>query len=219
MNSQTQSKPLVSIGMPVFNGEKFIRKRLDSVIEQTFKDFELIISDNSSTDSTPVICEAYSKKDKRIRYFRQKKNMGATWNFNFVLQEAKFKYFVWAAVDDLWESNFLEKNIEILETNKNAVASMSRFSMYGESQDRLTKEKNLLKKIGLVFGARDTCTISGSYEKRVRTYFKNSQWMMFYAVFRTIQLKNSLVNEQFVGEELRIFPLIDILKDNTIVQY
>ena len=111
MNSQTQAKPQVSIGIPVYNGEKFIRKRLDSVLAQTFKDYELIISDDASTDSTPEICKEYISRDNRIRYIKHDRNMGMTWNFNFVLNEAKYDYFVWGAQDDIWHPNFLEKNI------------------------------------------------------------------------------------------------------------
>src|SRR5438132_4412320 len=115
------NKPKISIGLFVYNGEKFLRKRLDSLLCQTFTNFELIISDNASTDSTSAIYEEYAKKDKRIRYVRQEKNMGAMWNFIFVLQEAKCDYFAWAAVDDLMSPDFLEKNINILESNKNTV--------------------------------------------------------------------------------------------------
>ena len=100
--------PKVSIGMPVYNGERFIRKALDSLLAQTFTDFELIISDNASTDATPEICKEYAKRDNRIRFIRQPKNMGAIWNFNFVLQEAQGEYFMWAASDDMWASNWIE---------------------------------------------------------------------------------------------------------------
>jgi len=72
-----QIRPKVTIGLPVYNGEKFIRKNLDSLLSQSYPYFELIISDNASTDSTSSICKEYEKKDKRIRYIRQKKNMGA----------------------------------------------------------------------------------------------------------------------------------------------
>jgi len=191
--------PKVSIGLPVYNGEEFIHKRLESILNQTFTNFELIISDNASSDKTPNICEEYAKKDKRIRYVRQKKNMGAKWNFNFVLQEAKFEYFVWAAVDDIWLPSFLEKNIMILESKKNVVASMSKFRFYGELNDPLIKKKVFLKKIGLRFGSKDAHPISGSYENRIRTFFKKSQWIMFYAIFRTDKLLLSYIPETFVS--------------------
>jgi glycosyltransferase involved in cell wall biosynthesis len=98
----------VSIGMPVFNGEKFIREALDSLLAQTFTDFELIISDNASTDGTEAICREYAATDARIRYVRQVKNLGAIANFKFVLDEAVGEYFMWAAADDVWGKNWIK---------------------------------------------------------------------------------------------------------------
>lgn len=100
--------PQVSIGMPVFNGEKFIREALDSLLTQTFTDFELIISDNASTDGTEAICRGYAEKDGRIRYVRQVTNLGVIENFQYVLDEADGEYFMWAAADDVWDKNWLE---------------------------------------------------------------------------------------------------------------
>ena len=85
---------MVSIGMPVYNGEKFIRKCIESILDQTNRNFELIISDNASTDSTREICEKFAKQDNRIRYFRQESNIGIHKNFNFVLKQAKNAIFV-----------------------------------------------------------------------------------------------------------------------------
>ena len=100
--------PKVSIGMPVYNGAKYIREALDSLLAQTFTDFELIISDNASTDDTKNICLAYAEKDSRIKYLLQNKNMGAGANFMFVLDRAVGEHFMWAAADDYWSSNWLE---------------------------------------------------------------------------------------------------------------
>ena len=99
--SESAKLPRVSIGMPVFNGDKFIREALDSLLAQTFTDFELIISDNASTDRTEAICREYAERDKRIRYVRQAENLGPAANFRFVLDEAVGEYFMWAAADDL----------------------------------------------------------------------------------------------------------------------
>ncbi|WNC85999.1 glycosyltransferase family 2 protein [Thermosynechococcus sp. QKsg1] len=107
--------PKVSIGMPVYNGAKFIREALDSLLAQTFTDFELIISDNASTDETEAICREYAAKDKRIRYVRQAQNLGAMANFKYVLDEARGEYFMWAAHDDLWESDYLMNATSILK--------------------------------------------------------------------------------------------------------
>lgn len=99
--------PAVSIGMPVYNGAQYIREALDSLLAQTFTDFELIISDNASSDMTQGICEEYARRDSRIRYVRQGENKGAAANFRFVLDCARADLFMWAAYDDLWAPNYL----------------------------------------------------------------------------------------------------------------
>ena len=111
---------MISIGLPVYNGEKFLKKKLDSLLSQTFTNFEIIISDNASIDSTESICQTYLKKDSRIKYYRQEKNLGVIANYNFVLEKATNEYFVWTAVDDMMEPQFLEKMIqELLIKNDN----------------------------------------------------------------------------------------------------
>lgn len=96
--------PTVTVGMPVYNGERFIRDALDSLLAQTFTDFELLISDNASTDCTPAICAEYEARDPRIRCVRQSENIGAEANFKFVMNEARGEYFMWAACDDFESS-------------------------------------------------------------------------------------------------------------------
>lgn len=103
-----RSRPVVSIGMPVYNGAKYIHEALDSLLAQTFTDFELVISDNASTDDTQAICEEYTRRDLRIRYVRQMVNKGALANFQFVLDQARGKFFMWAAADDRWDNNWIE---------------------------------------------------------------------------------------------------------------
>src|SRR6266508_180906 len=95
--------PLVSIGMPVFNGQRFIRQALDSLLSMDYPNFELIISDNASTDGTAEICQDYAARDRRIRFYRNAKNEGAFGNFARVLALARGNYFMWAAHDDIWE--------------------------------------------------------------------------------------------------------------------
>ena len=118
--------------MPVYNGEQFIRAALDSLLKQTFKNFELIISDNASTDNTELICREYLKNDSRIRYFKQDKNLGAANNFQFVLNKAKGKYFMWAAHDDLWKKDFILKCVSLLRHDNLAIAAITR-SIYNKS--------------------------------------------------------------------------------------
>lgn len=104
----TNSNIAITIGMPVYNGSQYIREALDSLLTQTFTDFELIISDNASTDTTQSICEEYARRDPRIRYLRQTENKGALANFQFVLEQAQGEFFMWAAADDLWDKRWIE---------------------------------------------------------------------------------------------------------------
>lgn len=117
--------PKVSIGMPVFNGEQFIRGALDSLLGQSFSDFELIISDNASIDGTERICREYADRDQRISYVRQPSNLGPVANFKFVLDEARGEYFMWAACDDTRSPDFIELNFKFLSENPEYVASTS----------------------------------------------------------------------------------------------
>lgn len=113
MEDTARNNPQVSIGMPVYNGEKYIREALNSLLAQSFTDFELIISDNASLDKTELICREYLQKDSRIQYIRQEKNLGASNNFEFVLNKAKGKYFMWAAHDDVFFPFHLEKLLNL----------------------------------------------------------------------------------------------------------
>ena len=117
--------------MPVYNGELFIERAIESILAQTFTDFELIISDNSSTDSTQEICQNFSKMDDRIRIFKQEKNIGVHRNFYFLLSQAKGKYFAWAAVDDYLDKDFMEKNLKVLESHNSIVSSIGKIVPYG----------------------------------------------------------------------------------------
>ena len=120
------STPLLSVGLFVYNGERFIEEALNSILNQTFTDFELIISDNASTDRTGEIAQAYAKRDDRIRYYRSEKNMGAGWNARHVYELATGKYFRWAAVDDLLEPDLLRRCVEILEGDPGCVVAHTR---------------------------------------------------------------------------------------------
>jgi len=116
----------VGIGMPVYNGEKTIKRAIDSLRRQSYKNFKLIISDNASTDQTESICREYEKIDSRISYIKQSSNIGIGNNFKYVLNNSHEEYFMWAAADDCWSSNFLLFNLENLERVKGIIASISK---------------------------------------------------------------------------------------------
>jgi glycosyltransferase involved in cell wall biosynthesis len=107
--------PTVSIGMPVYNGATFIRESLDSLLAQSFTDFELIISDNGSIDHTEAICREYAQNDTRVRYIRHDRNHGACANFKFVFNKSVGKYFMWAAADDVWDRFWIETLLPVCE--------------------------------------------------------------------------------------------------------
>ncbi|WP_297762034.1 glycosyltransferase [Thermosynechococcus sp.] len=121
-----QTTPSVSIGMPVYNGAGFSRQALDSILAQTYPHFELIISDNASTDDTAEICQEYASRDSRIRYVRQEKNIGAACNFRYVLDAATHDRFIWAAADDWWDQDRLEHLVQALTPENAAVVGTIR---------------------------------------------------------------------------------------------
>lgn len=107
-NTEGTLEPMVSIGLPVFNGEATLERALESILLQEHSSFELIVSDNGSTDRTAQICESFARRDSRVRYVRQEENIGATANFRYVLQAARNDRFIWAAADDWWEPDRLK---------------------------------------------------------------------------------------------------------------
>lgn len=113
--------PRLSIGMPVYNGEQYLAEALDALLGQTYRDFELIISDNASTDSTEEICRRYAAQDPRVRYIRQPRNIGCAGNHNAVFEYARGELFKWVADDDLYARDLLERCIELLDQHPDAV--------------------------------------------------------------------------------------------------
>ncbi len=112
---QAEFSPRLSIGLPVYNGETYLAETLDGLLQQTYSNFELIISDNASSDRTEEICRNYSSRDERIRYVRYEENLGAAWNFNNAFHLSKGEYFKWAAHDDLHEPTFLQRCMEVMD--------------------------------------------------------------------------------------------------------
>jgi glycosyltransferase involved in cell wall biosynthesis len=118
--------PRLSIGLPVFNGQQFLVETLDALLGQTYGEFELIISDNASTDATEAICRAYASRDPRVRYERMLRNLGPAANFNRLVDLARGPCFKWAAHDDLHHPNFIEKCLALLDAEPGCVLAYSR---------------------------------------------------------------------------------------------
>jgi glycosyltransferase involved in cell wall biosynthesis len=117
--------PRVSIGMPVWNGQAFIREGLESLLGQSFGDFELIVSDNASSDDTQAIVEEYTRRDPRVRYDRNPVNVGLQGNFARVLELASAPYFMWACHDDQWDPSYVARMVDVLDREESVVLAGS----------------------------------------------------------------------------------------------
>lgn len=131
--------PKVSVGMPVYNGERFVAEALNSILCQTYGDFELIISDNASTDSTEEICRHYAARDRRIRYLRNPKNLGVGRNFRRTFELSSGEYFKWAAADDLCAPEFLEHCVEVLNRDRHVAIAFPRTAIIDEFGSRVSE--------------------------------------------------------------------------------
>ena len=132
-----QNTPRVSVGMPVYNGERFVAQAIESILSQTFRDFELIISDNASTDATERICREYAGRDGRIRYYRSEQNRGAAWNNNHLVHLARGEYFKWQCHDDYCDPTFIEKCLAGIRGDRSVVLCYPQFVRVDEQGRRL----------------------------------------------------------------------------------
>jgi glycosyltransferase involved in cell wall biosynthesis len=125
--------PRVSIGLLVWNGERFLQQGLESLLNQSFEDFELIISDNGSTDATEAISREYMSRDRRIRYYRNERNIGLQANTEKVLDLATAPYFMWACHDDRWDRSYLAKLVDQLDHGGSLVLAGSNAASIDEN--------------------------------------------------------------------------------------
>lgn len=139
---------LVTIGVPVCNGEKYLEAALLSIRDQTFTDFEVIICDNASTDGTEQICRSFAGRDQRFRYIRNKENIGAGPNFNKCFELSHSKYFKWAAHDDLCEPTYLERCVQALERDDSVVLCTTEVVWIDDTGARIRPWRDPLDDIG-----------------------------------------------------------------------
>jgi glycosyltransferase involved in cell wall biosynthesis len=136
--------PLVTIGLPVYNSERYVRQSLDSLLAQTYSNFTLIINDNASTDGTAQICQEYVAADPRVKYFRNPVNIGNPRNFNRVFELTTTPYLKWSTSDDLWAPTFLERAMEVMEHDSSiALCYPKTYLMDAEGGNRREYEDGL----------------------------------------------------------------------------
>lgn len=131
-------KPKVSIGLIVYNGGKYLKNAIDSFLNQTFENYEIIISDNASTDDTKKICQEYARLNHKIKYVRQNKNKGAIFNFKHVLEHARGDYFMWASHDDIFAPTYISECLNIFKNNSNCVSVCSNFKVKNYLSNKVT---------------------------------------------------------------------------------
>ena len=174
--------PAITIGVPVYNGELTIRRAIQSALEQTYDDFELVISNNGSTDATGEICERFQRMDSRIRHIKHPSTRDAAENFRFLVENSESPYFVFLAADDHWHRHFLCKTKDLLDKNPSAVAVGSR---------------TLFEKVGNPgIISSGTFSILGSTSERLKTYLHNPcDNSRFYSLFRSATIARAFASE------------------------
>lgn len=223
INKLQKRSPRVSIGMPVYNGEKYLHRAMVDILSQSFTDFELVVSDNCSTDSTYSLLKKYAENDGRIKIFRQDKNIGANRNFEFVLQQARGDYFMFAACDDGWDRKFIEELKTALDNNPDVGVAMSSFARVKEDGEVVDET---------LFSGKDSLnTISrfNTFLMMLPVYLRLKPIHVFiYGLYRTDFLKKIMTksmpqcicSDRIIMTEVvlstRLYSVADILHHRTV---
>jgi glycosyltransferase involved in cell wall biosynthesis len=187
--------PAVTIGVPVYNSEKFLPETLRSIIAQTFSNFEVVISDNASTDGTQALCEAFARDDARVRYVRHPRNIGLPRNYNSLVGLARGRYFKWSSSNDLIQPRFLEACVPVLEANPDVVLAYPRTRLFdavsGDVRDHVDN-----------LDLRDEDPVE-RYRRCDERLFKNN---IINGVIRTKALVTSTLHREYPSSDLALMP-------------
>ena len=198
--------PRVSIGLPVYNGEKYLRFALDSLLAQDYGNFELIIADNASTDRTAEICRQCADSDRRVWFVRNDRNLGAVPNFNNVFRLSSGDYFMWAAHDDVWHPSYISRCLEGLTENTNTVLCASAIQFIDESGSAMPEAK---WRYVLPEGYNRLHTRSLSLRERLQSLTNALNWYALYGIIRSVVLRQTrLYQEGFGGDVVLLMELL-----------
>jgi glycosyltransferase involved in cell wall biosynthesis len=181
----SETAPLVSIGIPTYNRERLIGRAIESALHQDYLNIEIVISDNASTDSTPEVCRRYAQTQPNVRYVRQPRNLGATRNFDAVLEQTSGQYFMWLGDDDWLDPNYVRLALSRLETDPQ-VALVSGTPHY--------YAKGVPQGPGKVFSLPQ----ASAWQRVLAYYWKVGDNGLFYGLMRRAQLQNSML-PNFMG--------------------
>ncbi len=192
--------PLVTIGIPVYNGEKYLREALDSVVKQDYQNLEIIIADNSSTDSTQSICQEYTELYTQIIYHRQSENIGAVANFNYLVKIANGSLFCWLANDDFLAPTYISSCVSKLDLHPQAIACCSEINFINEDGGLRASWTNCYSNID---------GLGKDIIERTREVTSKVGWYAVYSVFRTEVLRqSSLCQPKYACDVLLLIELL-----------
>lgn len=183
-----------TVGMPVYNGEKYLPAALDSVREQDEADIEIVISDNASTDATEEICRAAAAEDPRIRYVRHEQNQGGRWNFNHLVELARAPYFTWAAADDIRRPAFVRRCLETFADSDPATVLVYPRTQIIDSGGVITEDLN----------DADLACDEPTPHERIGHFLRAQAAHLFYGLHRTEALRSTRGIRPTVGNDLVI---------------
>ena len=192
--------PLVTIGVPVYNGEAYIKKALKSLVSQDYENIEVIISDNASTDATSLICQEYAGRHPKIKYERNLCNLGAVANFNKLPTLASGKYFMWAAYDDLWDSLYVSRCVRVLESDPSLIGCTTSLRFIDEND-------SIIQNID--YSGYDNPDLSCSdVGSRIASWLDRSGWYSIYGLYRTSAIASQQVEDSYGSDVLFVLKLL-----------
>ena len=213
----SDASPPLTIGLPVYNGEDHVGVALDDIAAQTFGDFELIISDNASTDRTSEICREYAARDSRIRYTRSSRNLGMGPNVNRVFEFSQTRYFKWVSHDDRHDPAFLERCIDVLDREPEVVLCHSETGFIGEHGEPLPydeKRRAYLDSVGEPVTRLDKLRVGEgpTPQHRFRDVLRSMDGCFhIYGVFRADMLRKIAWRKNYFGHDKVILAEIVLL--------
>lgn len=200
----TEHSPLITVGVMAYNEEKHLASTLDSILQQPFDDYEIIVADNASEDGTGDIAARYAATDERIRHIRHERNIGALQNCNSLVHNARGQYFVLAGAHDLWSDNFLRDLYQVLEDRPDAVLAHGRTVWIDEAGEKLDRESGYIDTSGANVIARFNMTIWGNQHA-------------MYGMYRLDAMRKTRLQLEFVGSGAVFLGELALLGDIIVV--
>ncbi len=200
---KTDRQPLVSIGIPVYNEEIYLTETLRAVKAQTYRSIEVIISDNASTDKTPEIVDRFCGSDVRFRWVRQPRNIGAVKNFQYVLNEARGDYFIWAGGHDTWSPDLISRCIRVLRLETNIALAVPEVVWIDNRNNKLGKSRQQI----------DTQAAGSPAGRALLMYKQMDRCSAFYGLHRMRVLKKTMPWPGHVGFDFNVLMRIAAMAD------